>query len=109
MSLGSTGRFASTTSSGPPIPETTRCGEPKLHGRSSRPGTHPNKRRVREARRLAGSDAPVWASRKVRSLFACPSAAVRLQQWRPGPGLSQHVVVEEGEDRVVPDGGVTGA
>jgi DNA-binding transcriptional MerR regulator len=40
--LGSTGRFASTTSSAPPKPETTRCGEPKLDGRSSKCGTRAN-------------------------------------------------------------------
>src|SRR5579859_1541136 len=38
MSLRPPGRFASTTSSAPPIPETSRCGEPKLDGRSSKPG-----------------------------------------------------------------------
>src|SRR6185312_3492169 len=38
MSLRPPGRFASITSSAPPIPETTRCGEPKLDGRSSKPG-----------------------------------------------------------------------
>src|SRR5579863_3913984 len=38
MSLRRPGRFASITSSAPPIPETTRCGEPKLDGRSSKSG-----------------------------------------------------------------------
>src|SRR5580700_2381584 len=38
MSLRPPGRFASTTSSAPPIPQTTRCGEPKSDGRSSKPG-----------------------------------------------------------------------
>src|SRR5690349_4487663 len=39
MRLRSTGRFASTTSSALPRPETTRRGEPKSAGRSSKPGT----------------------------------------------------------------------
>src|SRR6185437_977050 len=46
MRLRSTDRFASTTSSAPPIPETSRCGKPKLDGPSSKPGPRHNHKQL---------------------------------------------------------------
>ena len=79
MRSRSTGRFASTTSSAPPTPQTSRCGKPKLGGRSSGPGPprpapkgkkprppQPPTRRQRVTALMATEPNRTWSGRELR-------------------------------------------
>src|SRR5580700_6278178 len=90
MSLRPPGRFASITSSAPPIPETTRCGEPKLDGRSSKPGSRHNHKASSAGRGSKAARAspvewailrPVYLNRDLRQGVGEFAPATESAQW----------------------------